>query len=279
MKRILLAPGLGDIHWVLLKLQSWIKRRGWDEVEVSLWDVDGRPRSGDYLRMIPWLKVGPDFKASMRHPPHVRAAFNKVYEERNTTDSVLNFMGYDALVGVNGNMRNGVPFKDIMEGAEVNHAYGPMLTNDYGFRQMVNGPYFVLFFTGHGMYASHWNKCIDIKALVKALKERFPRHRFIFTGLEWDREFNEGLSEGYESLVNQTTLPELLSLISYSDGFIGWAAGNAIVAQHLGVKTVVWWSKKYFPTHDRTGWASGPQMVLEAEDPIDVDAIYRFLKT
>lgn len=277
MKRILLLPGIGDIHWVLLKLQSWLAAQGeeWAMPEVSIWDIDGRPRALEYLQMIPWLRVGGYVSAPLAGAQKVW--FNKLYSRRNAGDVVFNFLGFDVLMGVNGNMRNGASFKHLLHGAAVNYKYGPVLTQDnFGQHQAKVGPYFVLCFSGNGMFTPAWTSCLSakrIKAMLVELQGKFPGCRFLFTGSPWDAPFTEQCQvPGTENLVGKTTLPQFLSLLKHSLGYVGWCGGNSILAQHLGTPTVVWWSKSYFPRHDRHGWQTPAplgernQMVLEVED-------------
>lgn len=266
MKRILLLPGLGDVHWVLLKLRSWLARMGWNEVpELHIWNIDGRPRTVAYFDFIPWIKAGTyheiDLKAN-------KVQFDSLYMRENPSDCILGFQGFDALIATNGNMRNGVPWSRIMGGASTDPGYGPVLSkSNFG---QERGNYFVLCFSGFGMFKNAWCRPMPAKVIQKMiddLKLRFPNHQFVFTGCSWDDEFTRQIIRFDDHyIVGETTLPQLLSLLVNSSGFIGWCGGNSIVAQHLGVKTVSWWSSRYFPKHDRTGWATGPQLVLEVEN-------------
>lgn len=258
LKKILLVPGIGDIHWALKKLQSWLLRRGWADPEVWIWDIDGRPRALEYLSYIPWLKPGGYWRQDL--VGDVKLTWNQLYHHQGSPDYVLDFCGFDAFVGLNGNMRNGVPFAVLLEGAEVNHGYGPSGFPDYyGQKHREEGPYFVLAFSDFGAFRKHWCSVMNpqvIQGLVERLHQSFPGHRFLFTGCRWDLYFTKQLvtTERDEILVGQTSISDHLSLLNRSDGFLGFCAGSAMMAQHLGTPTVVWWSRVYFPRHDRRGW-------------------------
>lgn len=285
MKRILLLPGLGDVHWVFLKLQSWLKRMGpeWENPEVSIWNIDNRPRTLEYFQFVPWVKPGGYVDIPLVGKDKLK--FNSLYQHLNDGDVLFNFHGFDAFIGTNGNMRNGKPFRDILGGAEINYEYGPVLPpHEFGERERERGPYFVLGFSGFGMFEHSWCPKMtaeNIKDLVKGLKTQFPGYRFVFTGCSWDDAFSrQCVGEGDVALVGKTTLPEFFSLLRHSSGYLGWCGGNSILAQHLGIPTVVWWSRIYFPKHDREGWQTlgprGPhQLVLEVEDFELEDCIWR----
>ncbi len=250
----------------------------WLLPEIHIWDVDNRPRSLEYVRFIPWVEVGGYFHLPIDQDPRTHKVFHGVYTQMGSPDFHINFHGFDAVVGMNGNMRNGVPFQNLLMGADINWHYGPEIPVDvtYGFDELRKGPYFVLCFSDFGMFREWWCRVMPSERvwdMIFNLKHMFPTHRFIFTGSPWDLAFSEEcMGDGDVSLVGQTSLVEFLSLLQHSDGYIGWCGGNSIVAQHLGIPTVVWWSRRYFPRHDRRGWETpekyggGTQMVLEVED-------------
>src|SRR5690606_25859798 len=50
--RLLLLPGIGDIYWVAVKLAGWSAAY---RPQVAIWNFDGRPRSLEYVRRIPFF--------------------------------------------------------------------------------------------------------------------------------------------------------------------------------------------------------------------------------
>lgn len=272
--KILLLPGLGDVHWVLLKLQDWLRAQGHKNItpEVSIWDFDGRPRTIDYFDRVPWVKNGGYFTEPLE--PH-KEMFRSLYMTPGI-NYYKDFLGFDYIIGTNGDMRNGVPFKDILDGAACNHEYGPVLKpEDTSYGEVAKkfyGQYFVLCFSDLGMFRTHWTPCMrasQIKRMLAELKRAFPNYKLVFTGCTWDAPFMQKiLAKKDINLVGQTNLGQFLGLLQYSAAYIGWCGGNSIIAQHLQIPTIVWWSKRYFPKHDRQGWESptARHLILEAED-------------
>lgn len=279
-KKLLLVPGIGDIHWICLKLQSWLYNKGWDysPPDVWIWDIDGRPRALEYLYYVSWLN--PKGYMHQELVGEAEKIWDRIYRKPGSPDYVEGchteiFNSFDAVIGLNGNMRNGVPFSQLLEEAEINHNYGPTPFPDYcGRAELEKGPYFIVAFSDFGAFKHHWC-CVFtpqvIKNLLRYVRTFFPGHRFIFTGCSWDLEFTRQIMEdSRDSLrVGETTLMEHLSLLQKSSGFLGFSAGSAMMAQHLGVPTVVWWSRAYFPKHDRRGWETPYQkynhLVLDVE--------------
>ncbi len=273
MKTILLMPGLGDIHWILLKLEGWLKMKGWEKPEVWIWDIDNRPRSIDYFDYIPWVKKGGYFKLPLEGTD--KKIFDSLYMNMGSPDWVPDFHSFDALIGSNGNMRNGVPFTQILEGAPINFEYGPVGIND-DFLDFVKRPYILCGFSNHGMFGGKWAKHITpeiIGGILHAIKiESGDRFDFVFTGCEWDKPYADKIAnkQEYINVCGKTSLHQFLSLIKNASGYMGFCGGNSIMAQHLGIPTVEWWSKTYFPQHDRKGWETYPErgnhLVLEVEN-------------
>ena len=56
--RILLPSGIGDIHWVLVKLQAFIQALGCPPPELWIADDVARRRSLEFLRLVPWVVAG-----------------------------------------------------------------------------------------------------------------------------------------------------------------------------------------------------------------------------
>jgi len=271
--RLLLLPGMGDIHWVLLKLQSWLMKHSINEVpELSIWNMDNRPRSIEYLDRVPWVKKGNYVDAPIDKTN--TSLFNKLYLQTNDTDCEPNFKGFDYLIGTNGNMRNGVSFSKILQ-ADTNFYYGPVLTLEdliYGQKMAAEGPYIVFSFSSGGMFAHSWCKtltAVKLQYLIDALRIAFPTYRFIFTGCSWDLAFSKQVARANDiMMVGETKLGDFLGMLKFASAYIGWCGGNSILAQHLLTPTIAWWSRVYFPKHDRTGWEhpKARHMALDVEE-------------
>jgi hypothetical protein len=260
--KILLLPGLGDVHWTLLKLRSFLAKQGFPDVtpEIWLWDIDNRPRTIEYFDLVPWALRGGYFKG------HHKEIFNRLYMAPGL-NYVRDFVGFDYVIGLNGDMRNGVPFSEILDGAECDHDYGPRFSSE----KEIDGDYFVLCFSDLGMFKKHWADRVgvkNIKHMLLRLKQHFPNHKFLLTGCEWDMPFTRKIeTPDTINLVGKTDLVKFLGLLRHASAYIGWCGGNSILSQHLLTPTIVWWSKTYFPKHDRTGWQhpKARHLVLETE--------------
>lgn len=258
--RILVLPGIGDLHWVALKLQSFKEVNGIDRLDVWIWDFNNKPRSLEYLQRLPFLNAMGYW--SEPRTPATEPAFHDVYFD-GTRDIVPDFCGFDYLIAVNGSLRKGRSLiTEILPEYAIDWQY-PVTINDAGMR--FQDPYVLLYFSDDGMF-KHWLRRWDaseIQRFINEVQEALPRHKLVLTGSKWDAAFCDQFS-GCKNLVGNTTLNQLLNLIVGADGFAGWPGGNTIVSTHLGTPTFMLWSD-YFCEQMRFNWA----------DPYKVGTIYR----
>lgn len=262
--RILLVPGIGDAHWVVLKLESFLAAKN-ATADVWVWDFDGRPRSVPYLDRIPFVRSRGYWRRARVQDHH--RIFERLYT-KGEQDLVEGFLGFDYFICVNGSLRMGKRLEDeILPEYAVNWNYKVTeMKRDASYRRRFldrYGPYILLGFSSYGMF-SQWVANFgarNIGRFLVRLQELFPEHRTVLTGSPWDEDFSglvglEVKKHGGKrplSLVGKTRLGSFLSLTRGASAFLGWCGGNTIMSTHFRVPTVMIWSD-YFP--DRKFWTN-----------------------
>jgi hypothetical protein len=272
MTRILLAPGIGDIHWVMLKLESFIEKNHLDKPEIWLWNFDKRPRGMDFVERVPFVKAG----GYWDHPleGEAKRIFNLLYKG-DEFDIVKGFHYFDYFICPNGKLRTVVRLEDsFLEGYATNWKYEIKMTAEeeaYAFDALELGSYILLYFSDQGMFR-HWIRQWPLKSIVEfitLLSESIADARLILTGSDWDLKFNNVLSSlcglKVTNLTGKTNLSQLLGLIRGASAFVGWPGGNTIISTHLGVTTHILWSD-YFEENFFSNWA----------DPSKIERSYIF---
>ena len=58
--KILVCPGIGDIYWVLVKLEAFLKERGIEKPKLFTWEGahPERERSSGYIKRVPFVEYG-----------------------------------------------------------------------------------------------------------------------------------------------------------------------------------------------------------------------------
>lgn len=246
--KLLTICGIGDIHWVMLKMESFIEQncKG-EKPEVHIWNFDGRPRSGDFVKRIPFVEFGGYFNQPLeidKHRFHTSYFHNK-YQE------IKNFHGFDAYLCLNGGLREGYSMDDILPQYKTNWNYEINLD---GCETTIKEPYIIFYFSNHGMFQEWVNHLTPKK--IKQLLSQIKGYKLILTGSTWDSEFNRFLeSDDVINMCGETSLDDLLGLIKGASAFVGWCGGNTIVSQHLNTPTLMLWSN-YFDKPFQTNWVS-----------------------
>ena len=256
-KRVLVYPGIGDIHWVLLKLEDFALKNKFTP-EVYIWDFDGRPRSLEFLELIPFIEVG----GYWHSPANVRVATPVEPMQENV-------YGFDYYFCFNHALENGKDIvNDILPEYDCNFNYEIIktdrekeLTEEYNKKY---GKFFLTFFSNHGMF-QRWVKSFCAKQGYRICKDAMHvlGAKPILTGCHWDMDFSKRVKchdtrEELIDLVGQTDLIQFLALLRSEAcaGFVGFCGGNTIISTHFGVKTAMLWSRHFPNPGFMTDWVN-----------------------
>ena len=257
--RILLIPGLDDIHWVMLKMQDLIAKSGMSKPEIWIWNFDGRPRSLDFVKRIPFVTAGGYWDEPMDKHQKI---FNSAYLTGDI-DQLTPFREFDHFICFNGSLRVGRDIeRDILPGITCDWDY-PIArteTEDILARRISAqaGRYVLLYFSDHGMFRTwlrHWTPR-KIREFIQHARELLPDRRFLLTGSTWDAPFNQTVCNlpGLMNLVGKTSFDELVGLVRRADAFAGWCGGNTMLSAHLRIPTLMLWSDYFKDSRFQRNW-------------------------
>lgn len=269
--RILVIPGIGDLHWVALKLASFCEVHGIKHPEVWVWNFDDRPRSLEFVQRLPFVKAGGYWNQPLTN--EWRTAFNSCYM-LGTKDVISPFGEFDYFICINGALRQGRKIADILPECQIEWDYPLRRTSEelmFGSEQNWQGQYLLLYFSDQGMFLQ-WLKAWPIAKVanfIDTLHKLLPEYRLLLTGSAWDQNFTDELIKKVtaptEYLVGHTNFDQFMGLIRYASGFVGWCGGNTIVSTHIGTPTYMLWSD-YFCKGMQTNWV----------DPNKIGRIYSY---
>lgn len=250
MSNILVLPGMGDIYWVFVKLQSFLKKHN-ITAEIYTWEIQPHKldRSKPYIERVPFVTYG----GSVNIPTQNNQCFNDIYF--GTTWKRENFREFDYVLSMNGILRNGYDLNSFGLDEYESDWYFPLTssTDEIKMRESVKsyGDYIVAYFADDGMYGSTWLKYLPIQKIqyiLDTLNER-TGCKIVLSGGVWDTEFSNNFVGDYIiNLTGTTNMDQLFGLIQESKGMIGWAGGNTIKSVYFKKPTVIIWSE-YFKNH------------------------------
>ncbi len=278
MPKILVAPGSGDIHWVMLKMQGLIKNQFEGEVpEIWVWSENKKSeRSEGYVRTLPFVKWGGYFRAEK----HV-AVGQQVFVGGKPW-MMDNWNGFDLFVAFNAPLGWGTHISQIVPRWDINWNYPIQLgLHDVAFAgetKLNRKPLVLVSFFGHSFYKG-WLKHFGVDK-IKALLHRLRKnHTVVLTGREWDTFMAAQGVPGDVDLVGRTSMGQLLALMGEARAFVGFAAGNGMLAQHLNCPTFMLWNMNQWHPHFATNWVDPNKMAdctyraLDIKKPNLVDFI------
>jgi len=262
--RILTICGIGDIHWVMLKMESFIEKECKGVIpEITVWNFDGRPRADGFVSRIPFVKfAGYDNEPMGRQQKRL---FHEVYMD-GSKEVVAGFKGYDYFICVNGSLRIGHSMNNIMPQYGTNWNYK---INVDDCNSSYSEPYIIFYFSNHGMFTDWVSKMNSEK--IRSFMQQIKGYKLILTGSSWDAPFNQELEDnGVINLCGKTSLTELFGLIKGASAFVGWCGGNTIVSQHLNTPTLMLWSNYFSHRAFQTNWVD-PDRLGKVYIPMDVE--------
>jgi len=260
-KKILVVSGMGDLHFVLLKLEGFMKQREIDiPPEIWVWNLDGRPRSLGLVERVAFCTPGGYWNRARDDAPK---QFSACYLAG--TRDIDQVDGFDWFLCPNGKLRNGTHLSQALGGCETNWNYqlGVTAGEELFLAQYraVSTPEVMLYFSDQGMFKT-WLRAWPIQTIrrfIAELARLLGGYRLTLTGSTWDVPWTDRLldewayPETLTSRVGKTTLDEFMAMVRCADGFVGWCGGNGMLATHLKIPTYMLWSD-YFGKGMSTSW-------------------------
>ncbi len=276
MPKILVAPGSGDIHWVMLKMQGFIERvLNGVTPEIWVWSENAsKDRAQGFIERIPFVKWGGYFRAEKFKPDGINMFVHGNPYLR------LDFQDFDYFMAFNRPLEDGKDLeRDIMPKVPVNWNYPIQLhleDMDYAMnmQEKVKGRgYIVCAFFGHSFY-SKWLKTYGPNKIRGLLKKIVGRTYYtpLLIGREWDKPFMETLwVPGCADITGNTEMGQMLALCQKARAFIGFAAGNGMLASHLGTKTYMLWGPHFKSPNFQLNWVH-PLRRHTSYKPLDIQS-------
>jgi hypothetical protein len=285
--KILVLPGIGDIHWVMLKMQSFIKKNLTEPPDIYVWNFDGRPRSLEFVQRIPFVNAAGYWNEStaINHPMFIETYM------KSGRPIIEDFHGFDYFLCVNGQLRSGRNFeRDILPEYNINWDYPLNKTyaeNIYAALCRERKPYILLYFSDHGMFG-HWMRRWpeeSVLEFIRNIKKALPGYSLVLSGSPWDVPLTNKIVgkvnvDGLFNLTGETSFDKFMAILRSADGFAGWPGGNTILGTHLHVPTYILWSSYFVVPEFRSNWLcpDRPCIYDSVDDISATDAASKFVR-
>ncbi len=250
MAKILVPSGMGDIYWILTKMESFKEVEKLDRLDFYIYDTgDGLGRSVEFVKRFKIADSVQFTPSNIKRITH-NLDFMKEQFHGDYRYAILKpFYEYDYLIWFNNLMVRGIPLDIAFPQYKVNW-YPEMFfsgkEDSYGKRAKREiGDYVIVYFTSRGHYAS-WFEHVSMEQWYNILLRIHKKTgcKMVLTGKHWDTNDHDKLKsfdvdEIFYDLTDKTSVDQLFGLIKNARAYIGFQAGNAMMSVIFHIPTFV----------------------------------------
>lgn len=230
--RIAVPPGVGDVYWVLTKLQAFKRAHGIERVELCVQRA-GPGRSTDWANMVDFVHASSFFPF-------------RPNDELLTKGISYTYKGVDVAMWPNAIVDRGEHLRNWLPELELDLDF-PVRTVDMG------APRVVVYASSEAInqaWVSNLGGPQYWVDLIAELSQRVGPVTLI--GAEWDRRFSEKLPgrpprPRYEDLTASTTLPQVADILKKARVVVGVISGMTILANHFRTPTIAFYPDAHDP--------------------------------
>lgn len=259
--RIVVPGGIGDVYWVMVKLEAFCRREKIQEKPVviiladDIWE-SSQLRSAPFLEMIPFVTTGNPQTTPM-DPVRPRPKYlQNVYTKCGTSpDQTIwpGFMGYEYFICYNGVINSGHWLE--ADDLECNW-YLPLTISKEQERFKTKcvkkyGDYVVFYFSN---FTEEMLTKFSVDKIIESIRHFINRSGLtpVFIGAEWDLGWKYlteimGAIPGVVNLVGKTSLDQAFGVMRGAKLISGYHSGLTNLGIMFKKKTVLIWVGASFP--------------------------------
>ncbi len=265
--KVLLPPGMGDIHWVMLKMRA-LQHAHARDIDLYVWDPDGKQRVDGYMQAVSIPGVNWAGYRTIPLQGEAREVWQSLYETGEACMHI-NRLDFDYVIGFNAMLERGTSVYKILPEWECDWSY-PLVeepADAHAVRDKFGlgaGQYIIYQWHGIGSYKQSWYPHFGPVEMARLMGETYAATGLhaVMIGLEWDVALAKELLELCSApkpwlmdLTTKTTTGELFALQRRAAMHVGFASGSGIMATHLRTPTIMLWAERW-PSRDfSTCWA------------------------
>lgn len=240
-----IPPGIGDMHWVLEKLESFKEKNNIDELKII---IDRSPTlnySRDFLRLIPFID---DVDDGQKHLPFrfSVAGGDGIPLQRNVN-------GVDYLIELNSRLEQGVRIENVLPEYDINYNYPidnpPEAQGFAHFMKRGMGGKLYLFYASSAGGNNNWCKGTwEPKDWIKLanLIYKESKLRTVLIGAQWDSGYaaavkNIDYNDRIQNFVGKTSISEALALLREANFLVSFLSGLAVLSTRFKIPCVSFW--------------------------------------
>lgn len=261
--KILLPPGMGDIYWALVKMESFLQKNSLGIADAYVvTDLDkvyaSHDRAFEFIEMFPFLSCAA-ITITNGVDPSRREICREAYHD-DARSIFKDVMGCDYFFGFNGPLHAGRTLEEIHPEFSCNWFPDMFVSLDQekflAESRAKYGRYAVFYFPCVGDFAL-WVKQFSVAEIIESVRQISSQAGLtpIFAGAHWDKVrdplFNRivDATVGAIDLRGCTTVQQLFGLLKGSDLVLGMPSGLTIMAAALKKNVITLWNDYFHHGH------------------------------
>lgn len=272
--RILVPGGIGDIYWIMVKMEAFCKHEGIKEkpeililADRGLWE-SSTLRALPFLKMIPFIKTGEPptalmFPEGQPKSKHLLGFYRKAGLEFGQM-IWPEFLGYEYFISYNGLINTG-HWLEKDDNLECNWYFSLKISDEQ--RQFENeckkkyGKYAVFYFSIVGDFLTKNMAQFSLEKMAESINHfvNYTGLTPVFIGAWWDLKWPNPRIKNYLpiliskipgaiNLVGKTTLDKAFGVMCGAELVSGYHSGLTNMAIMFKKKTVLLWATDRFPS-------------------------------
>jgi len=255
-------PGLGDLHWVMTKLESFKEKEGIDILRVAMHEDHGHAMNAQYLDHLPFI----DEVVRWRTP----LGFEFALDGGSGRSLLPRRQGLDLMIEFNSALESGKTLDQILPDYKTNWSYPvrpfPKSAQDAATELKTKLGRLDLIYASSEHANQKWSVDWPLGSWIELIS-RIHAHTgkpLVLIGAPWDRTYADKLLAASKDrlidMVGRTDVPQVLELIRQADTFTAYPSGLAIMAVQYKTPCAMFWpisgiSKGgQFQRHFMTSW-------------------------
>lgn len=257
-----LPPGIGDIHWVLIKLESFKRKNNIDKIRAVMnLDMKGRmpehpmflsgskhDYSLEFLKLVPFINSAETVEETI--------PFEYALAGGSGNPLIIGKDGYDYLIEFNSSLENCIKLADILPEYEPNWDYPLFEPIDSkrkaeSLRDNIGGKLILLFTSSKGGNDNWAKQYWTIKDWMSLAKKIYTETKCkpILVGATWDDDYTNQLLELdteriIYNIVGKTTVADIFAIIREANILIAFNCGLVNMATKFRIPVACFWSIK-----------------------------------
>lgn len=248
-----MPPGIGDLHWIMTKLESFKAKNNIQKLKVVVnleWMTQNNRHtySLDYLELLPFIDSA---ESKVEKLPFEYALAGGL-----GTPLFTNHGGCDYMIEFNSELEKGTKLLDILPGYDTNFNYPiarPPEADEWAeaIKQSQDDKFVVIFTAsteGNDMWANRLWCPRDWVKLAQRIHDQ-TKCRSVVVGGKWDKSYAERICQLDEAnvildIVGQTSIAQLFALLRKANVVIAYQCGVMMMAVHFRTPAVAFWPIK-----------------------------------